>query len=139
MLQYTVFFQVGTVTKKAGLPVEKFVGFLLVVLAFGILLWQAPGLVHLFESRGNPDSEYTALSLAPGISKTYQHKSDNFVFIYKLSNTDDTNLLYVTRNAAEQSGSYPAVAGATYSDLGLEMKMVSVTPNIMVLQISPAK
>ncbi|MCL2475981.1 hypothetical protein [Candidatus Bathycorpusculum sp.] len=127
----------GTTTKKKGFPVEKVVGFLLVVLVFGILLWQAQGLISLFGDSKSSETEYTTLSLVPGISKTYQHNSDNFVFSYKLSDTDTSNLLYVTKNAVEQTGSYPAVAGATYSDLGLEMKLGSVSSNVLVLQVKP--
>jgi|GEM_PF-2257074 len=137
MLSNTCFFQVGTTTKKKGFPVEKVVGFLLVVLVFGILLWQAQGLISLFGDSKSSETEYTTLSLVPGISKTYQHNSDNFVFSYKLSDTDTSNLLYVTKNAVEQTGSYPAVAGATYSDLGLEMKLGSVSSNVLVLQVKP--
>jgi hypothetical protein len=137
MLQNFVFFQMDTTTKKTGFPVEKVVGLILAALAFGILIWQAPNLIPLFGGTNSPELEYTTLSLVPGISKTYQHNNDKFVFSYKLSDTDNSNLLYVTRNAVEQTGSYPAVAGATYSDLGLEMKVGSVSPNMLVLQVKP--
>ncbi|MDR0470545.1 MAG: hypothetical protein LBH79_02310 [Nitrososphaerota archaeon] len=137
MLSIACFPQVDTTVKKKGFPVEKVVGFFLVVLVFGILLWQAQGLISSFGGSNSSESEYTTLSLVPGISKTYQHNNDNFVFSYKLSDTDTSNLLYVTKNAVAQSGSYPAVAGATYSDLGLEMKLGSVSKNMLVLQVKP--
>jgi len=130
---------VGATTKKAGFPVEKITGFLLVVLVFGILIWQAQGLLSLFGNSNKSEIEYTTLSLVPGISKTYQNSNSNYVFSYKLSDTDTSNLLYVTKNAVEQTGSYPAVAGATYSDLGLEMKLGSVSKNLLVLQVRPLR
>jgi len=139
MLSNTCFSQVGTTTKKTGFPVEKIIGFLLVALVFGILIWQVQGLFSSFGDSNKSEPEYTTLSLVPGISKTYQNNKDNYVFSYKLSDTDTSNLLYVTKNAVEQTGSYPAVAGATYSDLGLEMKLGSVSKNILVLQVKPLK
>ncbi|MDR0373155.1 MAG: hypothetical protein LBI79_06320 [Nitrososphaerota archaeon] len=108
----------------------------LVVLAVGLLVWQAPAISSFFEGLSGSDSEYSTLSLVSGISQTYQHNNDTFVFSYKLSSADSSNLLYVTQNV-EQSRSFPAVAGATYSDLGLEMKVSSATQELLVLLVKP--
>jgi hypothetical protein len=127
---------VNAVAKKKPLAIEKVVALVLVVLAVGLLVWQAPAISSFFEGISGSDSEYTTLSLVPGISQTYQHDSGSFVFSYKLSSADVSDLFYVALNV-EQTRSFPAVAGAVYSDLGLEMKVSSVTPNLLVLLVKP--
>lgn len=107
---------------------------LVVVLAVALLAWQAPAISRFFEDTGN--SEYTALTLVAGISQTYQNGADFYTFSYKLSLSDNTDLFYVTRNV-ESTRSYPAVAGANYSDLGVEMKVSSVTSELLVLLVKP--
>jgi hypothetical protein len=129
--------QENTTVGEKTLIIEKLMVLVLGVAVFGILVWQAPAIISFFESVDTSDSEYTQLSLVSGISQTYQHKNNTFVFSYKLSSTDSSNLVYVTQNAIEQSRSFPAVAGTTYSTLGLEIKISSVTQELLVLLIKP--
>jgi hypothetical protein len=121
--------------KKSFLSTKTVVAVIVVVvLAVALIAWQAPAISSFFENTG--DSEYTTLSLVAGVSQTYQNGADSYTFSYKLSAADTSNLFYVTRNV-ESTRSYPAVAGATYSDLGVEMKVSSVTSELLVLLVKP--
>lgn len=126
----------GNRTKKAAFPSPKilFAIIVVLVLAVAVIAWQAPAISKFFEDTGN--SEYTTLSLFAGVSQTYHNGVDSYTFSYKLSASDTTELFYVTRNA-EASRSYPAVAGAVFSDLGVEMKVSSVTSELLVLLVKP--
>jgi hypothetical protein len=81
-------------------------------------------------------SDQSQLNLVAGISQTYTHGSNTYTFSYRLTASDNSGLFYVARNV-EQSRSYPAVPGAIYRDLGLEMKITSVTSELLVLQVQP--
>ncbi len=126
----------GALPKKAAFPSPKTMVVIIVVLvlAVAVIAWQAPAISQFFEETGS--SEYTTLSLVAGVSQTYRNGADSYTFSYKLSAADTTDLFYMTRNA-EASRSYPAVAGAIYSDLGVEMKVSSVTSELLVLLVKP--
>jgi len=53
-----------------------------------------------------------------------------------MSPSDESGLFYVAKNL-EQTRSFPAVAGAVYSDLGLEIKVSTVTQDLMVVLVKP--
>ncbi len=106
------------------------------VLAVAVLAWQAPAISSFLEGVNSSNSDYTTLSLVAGVSQTYRNGADSYTFSYKLSASDNTNLFYVARNV-EATRSYPAVAGAVYSELGVEMKVSSVTSELMVLLVKP--
>jgi hypothetical protein len=128
----------GASEKKNSFPSPKSVVAVVVVLglALAVLAWQAPAISSFFQDVNNSNSDYTTLSLVAGVSQTYHNGDDAYVFSYKLSASDDTGLFYVARNV-EATRSYPAVAGAVYSDLGVEMKVSSVTSEMLVLLVKP--
>ncbi len=125
-------------SKKTAFPSRKVVVpvLLLLVLAVAVLVWQAPAISSFFQGLSDSNSEYTTLSLVSGVSQTYTHGNDSYVFSYKLSAADNSALFYVAKNV-EQTRSFPAVPGATYSDLGVEMKVSSVTSDLLVLLVKP--
>ncbi len=107
----------------------------LIVLIVGLLVWQGSALTGIFKNNGS-DSGYSQLNLVHGIAVKYESGNDSFVFSYRLNPSDETGLFYLSKNV-EQSRSYPAVPGAVYRDLGLEIKISSVTMDLLVLQVKP--
>jgi hypothetical protein len=122
---------------KKGFAV-KLVAIAVLILLIGLLVWQLPAITSFFEEviGGDTEDEYSTLSLVPGVSATYSHAGDSFVFSYRMTPTDESGLFYVAKNV-EQTRSFPAVAGAKYTALGLEMRVSSVTPNLLVLLVKP--
>ena len=126
----------NTTSAKKSFPTSKVALAGLALLGVVLLVWLAPAISSLFEGFNGESSGYSTLSLVPGASQTYRLGSDSYSFSYKLSPSDSSGLFYASQNAA-QTRSYPAVAGAVYRDLGLEMKVSSVTPDLMVLKVKP--
>lgn len=116
----------------------KLAAIAVLMLLIGLLVWQLPAITSFFEEVIGDGAEdgYSTLSLVPGVSVTYSHANDAFVFSYRMTPTDESGLFYVAKNV-EQTRSFPAVAGAKYSALGLEMRVSSVTPNLLVLLVKP--
>ncbi|XES76522.1 MAG: hypothetical protein ACBZ72_10100 [Candidatus Bathyarchaeia archaeon] len=111
------------------------VGVLAVVLVGVLVAWQAPAIGSFFGASGG-SGEYTQLNLAAGQYVQYAQGNSTYVFSYELSSADTTGLFYVVMDS-HQTRSYPATAGAVYHDLGLEIKVSSVTSNLAVLQVKP--
>ena len=120
-----------------GLPTGWIAVIALIVIVAGLVIWQAPALMSPSPSSGNGgNSDYSQLNLVSGISITYEQGGNSYVFSYRLTAADNSGLFYVSENV-QQSRSFPAVAGAVYSDLGLELKVTSVTSELLVLQVKP--
>ncbi|MCW4001259.1 MAG: hypothetical protein NWE93_13580 [Candidatus Bathyarchaeota archaeon] len=100
-----------------------------------VVVWQTSSLTAPSQS-SNQKPGSSQLNLVSGISVTYEQGKNSYVFSYRLTATDTSELFYVSQNAS-QSRSFPAVAGAVYQDLGLEMKVVSATSELLVLQVQP--
>jgi len=123
-------------SKKKTLLYELLIIGFLIAVGVAVLVWQAPAISSFFQSSNGSDSRYTTLSLVSGTSQTYQHNGDSYVFSYRMSPSDESGLFYVAKNL-EQTRSFPAVAGAVYSDLGLEIKVSTVTQDLMVVLVKP--
>ncbi|MCW3983904.1 MAG: hypothetical protein NWE96_07895 [Candidatus Bathyarchaeota archaeon] len=123
-------------SKKKTLLYELLIIGFLIAVGVVVLVWQAPAISSFFQSSNGSDSQYTTLSLVPGTSQTYQHNGDSYVFSYRMSPSDESGLFYVAKNL-EQTRSFPAVVGAVYSDLGLEIKVSTVTQDLMVVLVKP--
>ena len=129
-------FKLAKISKR--LPVEKIVAFAILIVIFGLFLWQLPAITSFLDGLGSNsvDSKYSTLSLVSGVSLVYKNGNDSFTFSYRLSSADVSGLFYVSKNIV-QTRSFPAVAGAVFSDLGLEMKVSSVTSELLVLLVKP--
>ncbi len=108
---------------------------LLLIVVIGLVAWQAPALVSFLQGNNGSD-EYSQLNLAAGQYVQYVQGNSTYVFSYGLSSEDTSGLFYVVLDS-QQSRSFPATAGAVYHDLGLEIKVSSVTSNLAVLQVKP--
>jgi len=108
---------------------------LLLIVVIGLVTWQAPALVSFLQGN-NGSGEYAQLNLAAGQYVQYAQGNSTYVFSYGLSSEDTSGLFYVVLDS-QQSRSFPATAGAVYHDLGLEIKVSSVTQNLVVLQVKP--
>ncbi len=122
-------------SEKKLLPSWIIAAVLVLVVLGGLLVWQAPAIGDFLQ--GNSASEgYSQLNLAAGQYVQYMHNDSTYVFSYELSSADTTGLFYVVQDS-QQSRSFPATAGAVYQDLGLEIKVSSVTSNLAVLLVKP--
>ncbi len=108
---------------------------LLLIVVIGLVAWQAPALMSFLQGNNGSD-EYSQLNLAAGQYVQYVQGNSTYVFSYGLSSEDNSGLFYVVLDS-QQSRSFPATVGAVYHDLGLEIKVSSVTQNLVVLQVKP--
>jgi hypothetical protein len=108
---------------------------LLLIVVIGLVAWQAPALMSFLQGNNGSD-EYSQLNLAAGQYVQYVQGNSTYVFSYGLSSEDTSGLFYVVLDS-QKSRSFPATAGAVYHDLGLEIKVSSVTSNLAVLQVKP--
>ena len=119
------------------LSFTKIVGIaLMVVIVAGVLLWQSSAIVAFFQGFSFGSSEHTTISLVAGQYITYRLEDSTYVFSYRLTPADQTNLFYVVKDV-QQTGSYPATPGTVYHDLGLEIIVSSVTPDLAILRVKP--
>ncbi len=125
-------------TKSSSMmsPKVLIIALAMVVLVIVVLAWEAPAISSFLQGVEDQNTGYTQLSLVAGVSQTYKHGNDSYVFSYSLQPSDNSGLFYAAKNSVE-TRSFPAVAGAVYSDLGLEMKVSSVTSDLMVLLVKP--
>ncbi len=112
------------------------VAVLLVLVVGGLMAWQAPAITAFLNGSDGESGEYSQLNLAAGQYVQYVQGNNTYVFSYTLSSADATGLFYVVLDS-QQSRSFPATVGAVYHDLGLEIKVSSVTSNLAVLQVKP--
>jgi hypothetical protein len=123
---------------KDKLPLDKIAVAVLLIVVVGVLVaWQAPAIGSFLQGNSGSSDEYSQLNLAAGQYVQYAQGNSTYVFSYGLSSADSTGLFYVVMDS-QQTRSYPATAGAVYHDLGLEIKVSSVTSNLAVLQVKPA-
>jgi hypothetical protein len=80
----------STATKET-FPTLKIVAAALVMIAVVALVLIAPSLVPL-QNNSDSNSDYTTLSLVPGISQIYTYNGTSFVFSYKMSPSDESGL-----------------------------------------------
>jgi hypothetical protein len=109
---------------------------LLIVVVGGLVAWQAPAITAFLQRTSTESDGYSQLNLAAGQYVQYAQGNSTYVFSYELSSADATGLFYMVMDS-QQSRSFPATAGAVYHDLGLEIKVSSVTSNLAVLQVKP--
>jgi len=120
------------------IPLGKVAGVVLLFVLIGVFVWQSSAIVGFFQSfSGSGDSEYSTLSLVAGQYVTYESGNRTFVFSYKLSAADQTDLFYVVDDL-QQTRSFPAAAGAVYHEFGLEIKVSVVNSDLAVLLVKPS-
>ncbi|MCW4019423.1 MAG: hypothetical protein NWF00_12220 [Candidatus Bathyarchaeota archaeon] len=121
---------------KQLLTFKKAVGILVIAaLAVAITVLAAPSLVSFFEGSSD-ESECTTLNLALFQSVNYSHGDTQYVFSYRSAVAGQQNLFYLT--SGDQTRSFLALTGATYTDLGLEIKVSVANEGLIVLMVKPS-
>ncbi|MCW4009849.1 MAG: hypothetical protein NWF05_04430 [Candidatus Bathyarchaeota archaeon] len=106
---------------------------LLVSLAVAIIALASPFLTSLFNETPEQSTEYTTLNLALYQSVDYDQKDTHYVFSYFPAGQQ--NLFQVT--SENQTQSFPALTGASYNALGLEIKVDLANEGLIFLQVKP--
>lgn len=122
-----------TKTRKP-FPTKKVVGLFLAVIVTGALLWYAPTIISTVQNLFS-QSSYTKLTVVMGQIATYDQGDNHWVFSYRFSAYDPTDKFYVSTGF--QTRVFSATEGATYKDLGIEIKVSEVHSDYIVLLVKP--
>jgi rubredoxin len=115
-------------------PIKRVIGLAFVLIMIGVFLWYTPVIISTVQNFFS-QSSYTKMTLVIGQFVTYDHGDNHYGFAWRLLPTDPTNVFYVSTGF--QTRVFSATEGATYKDLGLEIKVSEVHSDHIVLLVKP--
>lgn len=115
-------------------PIGKVIGLSLLIVLVGVFLWNAPTIISTVQNLFS-QSSYTKLTLVVGQYTVYDHGDNHYVFAWRLLLADSPNLFVVSTGFQTQT--FSTTQGATYTSLGLEIKVSEVHTDYIVLLVKP--
>jgi len=115
-------------------PVKKVIGLFSIIAIVGAFLWYAPTIISTVQNLFS-QSSYTKVTVVMGQIAIYDHGDNHYVFGYRLIASDPIDKFYVS--SGFQTRVFSATEGATYKDLGIEIKVLEVHSDYIVLLVKP--